>query len=579
MFVRASAKRVTSMRFAATPIRVAALSIAPSLAAPSFAQDTITRVSVDSAGAQASGISSSSSISGDGRFVAFLSSASNLVAGDGNALKDAFVHDRITGMTTRESLKPSGGEFHSRCVSTSLSFDGRFLAFGLEDGPAFLRDLQAATTRRVSVDETGTPREGYLPLVSSDGAGVVFLSRAAIESYDTNGIYDVYFHDCATGRNKLMSVGATGQLGNSHSGYLGGIAISADARFVAFGSGSTNLVPGDTNGASDVFLRDRALGTLERVNLDPSGGQASGGANYPSVSADGRYVAFSSGDAQLVPGDTNGKTDVFVRDRWLGRNELVSVDSLGLQASDVSFLPALSPDGRFVGFTSFSPNLIGSASTWSPGPPSGFCVRDRVLGTSTPIVAADGSALNADAMSADGRSLSLSSLRPDLVPNDTNNFQDVFVLQRAPQPPIAFCTAGTSANGCSASLSATGTPSAGASSGFVLSATHADGQRSGLIFYGLDNLNFVPPAWGASSSFLCVKPPTQRTPLQASGGTSGACDGVIALDWRAFVALDPGALGNPLSAGQQVFAQTWLRDPASAKTTTLSNALAFTVVP
>jgi hypothetical protein len=113
----------------------------------------------------------------------------------------------------------------------------------------------------------------------------------------------------------------------------------------------------------------------------------------------------------------------------------------------------------------------------------------------------------------------------------------------------------------------------------VLSATLSDGQRSGLIFYGLDNLDFTPSPWGSSSSFLCVKSPTQRTTLQTSSGAAGACDGAITLDWCAFVALNPSALGNPFAAGSQVFAQTWLRDPASSKTTALSNALSFVVVP
>ncbi len=142
----------------------------------------------------------------------------------------------------------------------------------------------------------------------------------------------------------------------------------------------------------------------------------------------------------------------------------------------------------------------------------------------------------------------------------------------------AYCTAGTSTAGCVPAIGASGTPSVAATSGFVLSTTGVEGLRQGLFFYGLQGAAIAP--WGAnSSSFLCVKSPSQRMSLLGSGGTAGACNGSFVQDWRAFVATSPGALGTPLFPGMSVCAQAWYRDPGSSKTTSLSDALEFVVVP
>lgn len=142
-----------------------------------------------------------------------------------------------------------------------------------------------------------------------------------------------------------------------------------------------------------------------------------------------------------------------------------------------------------------------------------------------------------------------------------------------------FCTAGTTTNGCTASMSGTGTPDANAGSGFTIDVTNVEGQRLGLIFYGLDNTGFTPLAWGASTSFLCVKPPTQRLPPAGTGGTAGACDGALTIDFNSYLAANPAILGAPFAGGEQVYAQAWFRDPPSPKTTMLSDALSFTLCP
>jgi hypothetical protein len=143
---------------------------------------------------------------------------------------------------------------------------------------------------------------------------------------------------------------------------------------------------------------------------------------------------------------------------------------------------------------------------------------------------------------------------------------------------ISYCTAGTSTNGCIATMSATGTPSASASSGFTLAVSNVEGQKFGLLFYGVNGPTALPWSSG-SSSFLCVKPPTQRIPSANTGGTTDACDGAISVDFLDYCVTHPGALGTPLVSGEVICVQTWFRDPPAPKTTNLSDGLQFTVCP
>jgi hypothetical protein len=151
-------------------------------------------------------------------------------------------------------------------------------------------------------------------------------------------------------------------------------------------------------------------------------------------------------------------------------------------------------------------------------------------------------------------------------------------LSLGPTGPVVYCTAGTSSNGCVPSIGGTGVPSASASSGFTIHVAGVEGQKQGLLFYGVNGPAATP--WGiGGTSFLCVKAPTQRMGVQLTGGTAGACDGALSEDWLAFMAAHPGALGQPISAGQSIRAQAWYRDPPAVKTTNLSDGLEFTLVP
>ncbi len=146
-------------------------------------------------------------------------------------------------------------------------------------------------------------------------------------------------------------------------------------------------------------------------------------------------------------------------------------------------------------------------------------------------------------------------------------------------PPLAYCTPGTTSNGCNALVSASAQPSATLASPCAITVSGVEGQRTGIVFYGLQAL---PQAWcsgGIGSSFLCVKPPTQRSFPQSSGGTNASCTGSLALDWNAFQLATPSALGTPWGAGDKAFVQAWFRDPGACRTTSLSNALELTHVP
>ena len=158
-------------------------------------------------------------------------------------------------------------------------------------------------------------------------------------------------------------------------------AISGDGRFVAFVSAATNLVTGDNNNAADIFVRDRQAGTTTRVSVTSTGGQANGASSDPAISADGRYVAFVSRATNLVAGDTNGVRDVFVHDRQTGATTRISVNSSENQGNAESLAPSLSADGRYVAFASSASNLV----TGDTNSTSDVFVRDRQAGTTTRV--------------------------------------------------------------------------------------------------------------------------------------------------------------------------------------------------
>jgi Tol biopolymer transport system component len=548
------------------------------------------RVSVSSAGVQGNSYSYSPSLSADGRFVAFTSRSPNLVGGDANGHPDIFVRDRQGGTTVLASLSTSGVQANDDCGNPSISADGRYVAFesaattlvfpdqnGAID--VFVRDLTSRTTTRESDSYTGfeSNSDCLSPSISADGRYVVFWSTATnLVPGDTNGCADVFVRDRQSRTTIRASVGPAGEQGDGDS--LNGV-ISADGRFVAFESYATNLVPGDTNSTVDVFVRDLAAGVTTRVSVDSSGAQANGDSNAASISADGRHVAFLSLAANLVPGDTNGNIDVFVRDLLRGVTRRASVDSSGAQANDFSIYPRISGDGRCVVFVSFATNLVSNDTN---GPvQADLFLRDTLLGTTTRMnvgpggVQDDGSAESC-AISADARIVAYDSTGSDLVPNDTNGVSDVFVRDRFSgtsftstcEPGIGgtvTCPCGNppdgARRGCDNS-SGTGGASLSASGGSFLSedtlVLSALGLRPNAACAVLQGDAFLSGGHAYGQGVRCIVGTTKRMyPRFAQSGVTSMPD---------FAAGDPSisarsaALGVPITPGTSRWYEVVYRD-------------------
>jgi uncharacterized repeat protein (TIGR01451 family) len=334
-------------------------------------------VSVSSTGIGANNQSDMPAISADGRFVAFVSLADNLVPNDTNGFADTFVHDRITNTTERVSLSSRGREGNGDsgligvAAYPAISADGRFIAFVSDasnlvskDNNAttdvFVRDRLLGRTERVSVSSSGTEAEGIStgPAISSDGRFVAFHSDAQNLVPGANPFLftdQVYVRDRQTGTTEIISVNNAGEAGNSLSFEAD---ISADGRFVVFSSSADNLVSGAQFG-HQVYLRDRATGTTERISEDAAGNPGDGSSVDPSVSLDGRFVAFQTNTGNLI-GDGNHESHILVKDRVAGTFERVSATSTGEPADLLSEHPDITADGRFVAFFSLATNLVAN---------------------------------------------------------------------------------------------------------------------------------------------------------------------------------------------------------------------------
>ncbi|PWU23106.1 MAG: hypothetical protein C5B48_09185 [Candidatus Rokuibacteriota bacterium] len=309
-------------------------------------------------------------ISASGRFVAFESLASNLVAADSNAKRDIFVRDLRTGKTVRASVDSVRNQANGDSRNPAISANGRFVAFESDatnlvggDGNGrrdiFVHDLRIGRTVRASVDSAGNQANGdsFSPAISGNGRFVAFSSSATnLVGGDTNGSSDIFVHDLKTGETVRASVDS---VGNQADGSSVGLAISANGRVVAFLSDATNLVDTDTNGLLDVFVHDLRTGKTVRASVDSAGNQANGEPFFrPVLSANGRFVAFDSSASNLVAGDTNSVIDTFVHDLRTGKTVRVSVNGLGDQADGKSLFPAISANGRVVVFASDATNLV-----------------------------------------------------------------------------------------------------------------------------------------------------------------------------------------------------------------------------
>lgn len=340
----------------------------------------VRRVSVASDGTQAnasSGNPASFTISPDGRFITFDSGADNLVPDDTNGVSDIFVHDIETRQTSRVSIAADGSEANGNSTIAAISANGDYVVFYSfadnlvandlnGEADLFVRDVTMGLTTRVNVASDGTEanaKPGGVFSISGDGELILFASRATnLVAGDTNGENDIFLHERSTGLTTLVNISATG---NQTSARSRGSHISSDGRWAAFMSDGTELTGMDTNGFSDVFVKDLLNLQIERISDAADGSQSNGEiVGDARISSDGRWVAFGSSANNLIANDNNGASDVFVRDRQTGQTTRVTENSNGI-GQDGNSLSShhISGNGRFVTYSSDSTNIVPTGIT------------------------------------------------------------------------------------------------------------------------------------------------------------------------------------------------------------------------
>jgi hypothetical protein len=444
--------------------------------------------SVNTDGTQGNAPSRYPSITSDGRYTAFHSSASTLVIGDTNEVDDIFIYDQTNYSTVRVSVDSDGEEADGASQYAHISATGRYIVFesaatNLVDDDTngkidiFLRDRDTdddgifdeageVSTTLISLNATGTSGgngDSSKPSITPNGRFIVFASVATnLVASDTNGTLDIFVRDRSLNSTALVSVSTSGTQANFMT-IFNYPAITSDGRYVAFHSTATNLVGGDTNGGSDIFIHDRDTdvdGTFDeagniktsRVSVTSSGSQSTGGQSFnPSMSASGRYVVFYSYATNLVSTDLNSAGDVFLVDRDTDGNGTyddvvghfsitrISKNTVGTEGNAGSsiFMNSISSDGRYAVFQSAATNLVSDDTN---GYYDEF-LHDNLIGSTVRIsVDSDGSqAINGDsfygAISADGQYVAFHSDAANLVSTDGNGFLDVFLHGNDFTPP------------------------------------------------------------------------------------------------------------------------------------------------
>lgn len=389
-----------------------------------------------SGGRQLSTAKDGPSPSADARFVAFASSASNLVVGDTNGVADIFVRDRLTGTTELISARANGTP--SDCVSEmpTLTPDARYVVFtscGALAAPAsgaqqevYRYDRILQTMELVSVNASGQRASGNstYPDVSADGNVVTFSSIATdLVSPGTSGS-QVFVRELPTGSTVLVSRALTGGGGNS---YADSSRISGNGRFVGYSSAATNLVNGDTNGRLDAFSFDRLTQSTERISVSSAGAQSAGSSRFGSFSNDGTTAVFTGTAGDLAAGTPSGTEPVYVRDRNAQTTVAFGFPStMGASLQEAT----ISADGRFVVFTSY---VASGVTAYDDSRKQKLFLLDRSTGQYRALTWFGGPSVFGDtrgaAFSADGNWIAFQSTRDELVDNDGNGMiSDIFLV-------------------------------------------------------------------------------------------------------------------------------------------------------
>ncbi len=380
-------------------------------------------------------------LSSDGRYAAYQSDATNIVADDTNGRTDIFVYDKMSGTNERVSVNNGGTQGNGNSNYPSISSDGRYVVFSsgssnLVAGDTnntddiFVYDRNTHTIERVSLADGGVQSDGtsfvWGKSISTDDRYVTFSSRADnLVPDDTNNTYDIFVYDRTLHTIQRVSVG-NGDI--EADGSSQDSSISEDGRYVAFYSDATNLVPNDTNSTTDIFFYDRNNNTTERLSVDNEGVESDNQSYDPVLSTDGRYVTFQSDGDNLVASDTNNSTDIFVYDTNTHTIERVSVSDAGEESNGASYGPSISGNGRYVSFYSYASNLVVNDVNGA----SDMFVYDRTTHTIEKVPSLIDSNSDAysyfGAISLDGNYLGFESSASNLIENDPDNGQqDIFL--------------------------------------------------------------------------------------------------------------------------------------------------------
>ena len=411
---------------------------------------TIERVNISTAGAQSRN-GQHPVISQDGRYVAFWSDANDLIPSDNNNTGDVFVRDRQTNETVRVSIGNGNVESNNATFNQiGISHNGVLVTFAsdasnLVDGDnnnvtdVFVFDRGVGAMARVSVSSAGEAGDNAStnPIISGDGTKVVFRSAADnLVPGDTNEQPDLFLFDRTVQQIARVNISSANGQADAESA-TSTATMSDNGVFVAFDSIATNLVANDTNGVGDIFFRDRGALVTSRISVSTNGTQANGASWAPAMSGDSRYIAFTSDASNLVPDDTNGKADIFVHDRVTGETVRVSVASDGTQANGSSTSPSTNLNGRYITFWSDASNLVPGDNNNQPD----IFVHDTVTGITTRVsvsndfVEGNGASAQFHMISSDGNFITFESVSSNLVANDTNNSNDIFVARGGPSSP------------------------------------------------------------------------------------------------------------------------------------------------